>query len=347
MSHNAFARPQALWSGISVPNARDLSIWDTYQFKGLNGDAGGTYAPATPIILGGSGLALSGAGNSIQATTRTMQGGRLQLGSNDYVQLDARTRTEVMGLVGALPDQIQQGLGGEACWSNVLSASPLGISPISPLAGNDFTVPIPSRYLHQGAQLTSATLTMRALVRQAAQAAPPYWMFANIIAMNAAASSSLSVVPTMAAWQASHAYTVGAAVFPNNQSVSQTGYYYEVTGGFGTHTSASTPPTWPTTIGATVIDNAGANEIQWTCIVHAGILPNPNVGAGAQYQGGLVQSSVMSPPVATPFVIDCTTYDYFLQVSYDSFGSGSLAAPNWLFHALALTYGDIVDMRPE
>jgi hypothetical protein len=349
VSHNAFARPQALWSGISVPTARDLSIWDAYQYKGLNGDAGGIYAPTTPIIIGGAGLVLSGAGNVIEANTQTLSGGRLQLGSNDYVQLNARTRTEVIGLVGALPDQSLTGIGGDANWSNVLSASPLGISPIP--TANDFTVPIPSRYLHQGANLTLASLAVRALnPLVGSESSGPYWMFANVIAMNAATTGGASLVPALAARIQSHAYVVGSVVIPNVNDT-QTGYYYKATSISGTGTSAAYPLySWPTTIGSTITDNAGANQIIWTCEGQAGLLSELATGGfipGTLYNGGNPQVMMMTPPPSGPFTIDCTTYDYLLQVTYDGMGPGSLSSPNWLFHSLSLTYGNIVDMRPE
>jgi phage gp36-like protein len=63
-------------------------------------------------------------------------------------------------------------------------------------------------------------------------------------------------------WQASHAYIVG------DQVLAEAGgeYYYEVTAKSGTGTSGATVPVWPTTIGETVIDNPGENQLTWTCM---------------------------------------------------------------------------------
>lgn len=62
-------------------------------------------------------------------------------------------------------------------------------------------------------------------------------------------------------WVTATAYGVGVFRRP----VTANGFRYEVTAIAGTGTSGGVEPTWPTTIGATVIDNAGANQITWTC----------------------------------------------------------------------------------
>lgn len=63
------------------------------------------------------------------------------------------------------------------------------------------------------------------------------------------------------AWQGATAYSVGDYVRPSTQN----GYRYKVTAIAGSGTSGASEPTWPTTVGGTVIDNAGANQITWTC----------------------------------------------------------------------------------
>lgn len=62
-------------------------------------------------------------------------------------------------------------------------------------------------------------------------------------------------------WAATTAYAVGAFRTPTTAN----GLRYEVTAIAGTGTSGASEPAWPTTVGATVIDNAGANQITWTC----------------------------------------------------------------------------------
>jgi hypothetical protein len=63
------------------------------------------------------------------------------------------------------------------------------------------------------------------------------------------------------AWVTATAYAVGVFRRPTVAN----GYRYEVTAILGTGTSGGAEPVWPTTVGSTVIDNAGANQITWTC----------------------------------------------------------------------------------
>ncbi len=63
------------------------------------------------------------------------------------------------------------------------------------------------------------------------------------------------------AWVTATAYAVGIFRRPTVAN----GFRYEVTAIAGTGTSGAVEPTWPTTLGATVIDNPGGNQIEWTC----------------------------------------------------------------------------------
>jgi hypothetical protein len=74
-------------------------------------------------------------------------------------------------------------------------------------------------------------------------------------------------------WSALTAYAVGTYMQPT--SAATTGFYYEATAISGTGTSGTTQPTWPTTIGGTIVDNAGANQITWTCIGPITPMPAP------------------------------------------------------------------------
>lgn len=61
------------------------------------------------------------------------------------------------------------------------------------------------------------------------------------------------------AWQASTVVTLGQRRVP----VVSNGHQYQVDSISGTGSTAASEPTWPTTSGATVIDNAGANQVVW------------------------------------------------------------------------------------
>lgn len=62
-------------------------------------------------------------------------------------------------------------------------------------------------------------------------------------------------------WVTATAYAVGQIRRPTTRN----GFCYRVTAIAGTGTSGGAEPTWPTYIGGTVIDNAGANQVTWAC----------------------------------------------------------------------------------
>lgn len=63
------------------------------------------------------------------------------------------------------------------------------------------------------------------------------------------------------AWAASTAYAVAAVHVPTTGN----GLRYSVQSIAGSGTSGASEPTWPTRVGSTVVDNAGANQITWVC----------------------------------------------------------------------------------
>ncbi len=84
--------------------------------------------------------------------------------------------------------------------------------------------------------------------------------------------STMGATSTGLVWPTATAFAVGSYVHPTTAN----GFYYKNTAIAGTGTTAAvTEPTWPTTIGSTVVDNAGANQITWTCwgqILNGGII---------------------------------------------------------------------------
>lgn len=63
-----------------------------------------------------------------------------------------------------------------------------------------------------------------------------------------------------AVWAASTVYALNAKIQPNPAN----GFWYQATSVSGTGTSGSTQPNFPTTVGGTVTDNPGGNQIVWT-----------------------------------------------------------------------------------
>lgn len=82
------------------------------------------------------------------------------------------------------------------------------------------------------------------------------------------AGTVTQVNQTYSAWTAATNYAVGNRVIPTVVN----GYYYEVTADAGS-SHATTEPTWPTTIGSTVVDQ----DITWTCSGEYGGFPSPHI----------------------------------------------------------------------
>lgn len=78
----------------------------------------------------------------------------------------------------------------------------------------------------------------------------------------AAGNYKISHSGAASTWAASTVYALNAYVVPNPG----TGFFYKATSVSGSGTSGTSQPTFPTTIGATVTDNAGGNQIVWTCV---------------------------------------------------------------------------------
>ncbi len=87
---------------------------------------------------------------------------------------------------------------------------------------------------------------------------------APFISQYVAAPDGPSLFGSATTWAASTVYALGAYVVPQTS----TGYYYQATAVSGSHTSGTSPGIFAgiTTIGQTVVDNSGANQITWTCV---------------------------------------------------------------------------------
>ncbi len=60
MAHNSRIRAPGLWVLGSVIDPAEMEAFDAAQYAEINGDAGGTWAPAAAIIIGGNGLHVTG-----------------------------------------------------------------------------------------------------------------------------------------------------------------------------------------------------------------------------------------------------------------------------------------------
>src|SRR5262245_41008030 len=60
MSHHTRIRPIGMWTDFSVLLASEMAAFDDHQYNSINGDDGGTWAPSSPITVGGSGMHITG-----------------------------------------------------------------------------------------------------------------------------------------------------------------------------------------------------------------------------------------------------------------------------------------------
>lgn len=62
MSHNSRLRAPTFWTLDSSVTPGEFEAFDQAQFEAVNGDLGGTWAPAASIVIGGAGMQVTGPG---------------------------------------------------------------------------------------------------------------------------------------------------------------------------------------------------------------------------------------------------------------------------------------------
>lgn len=60
MSHFGYTRAAGVWAPFTVARASELASLDAKTYKAINGDEGGTWAPSSPIWIGGQGVYMNG-----------------------------------------------------------------------------------------------------------------------------------------------------------------------------------------------------------------------------------------------------------------------------------------------
>lgn len=75
MAHLGYRKgPSGSWLGVTEILPADMTYFDQTLAKCVNGDEGGTWAPTSPIIIGGSGLTAN-----LVGTTHVLSGGHLTI----------------------------------------------------------------------------------------------------------------------------------------------------------------------------------------------------------------------------------------------------------------------------
>lgn len=95
MAHFTRTQVDATWINGYVMPAADFIDLDSKLFRSVNGDDGGLWSPSSPIILGGSGLTVtgptvvSGAAASVPGNLQTSGTSRFVIGAGDWPALGA------------------------------------------------------------------------------------------------------------------------------------------------------------------------------------------------------------------------------------------------------------------
>jgi hypothetical protein len=73
MPHNSRIRPPGTWVSLTTVSPSEFEAFDAYTFSAINGDTGGTWAPADEIVIGGLGMSVTGpfAATDVQGLTMT------------------------------------------------------------------------------------------------------------------------------------------------------------------------------------------------------------------------------------------------------------------------------------
>jgi len=155
MAHNDYVRRDGQWGGNPVPVPRDMQRFDVAQYESVNGDGGGIYSPSSPIIVGGAGVVLSGPNaHTITGGVRTTNGGRLELGHNDWPTIAAPlSRIIVIPFERVLQDN------GDAYQLDV-SLDPVGVK-FANVVNTPVQWSVPQRFFHHGSTILGVTLNFR------------------------------------------------------------------------------------------------------------------------------------------------------------------------------------------
>ena len=164
MAHGTRVRIDSLWATGPVVTGTELYTIDLTLTAALNGDGGGSWTPAAPIVLGGAGLWIGGpALLSNGPNVLTSAGNHIVQGSNDYIYLGGTHTSATRVIDTPLQGYVTQGAtGNDQTYFAVtgrVGNSGFAAVPSVP-SGTRFLTPLA---VHNGATLASAVLTFRVM----------------------------------------------------------------------------------------------------------------------------------------------------------------------------------------
>lgn len=167
MAHNTRLHPDSTYAIAYAPPYTDFQTLDATLAKAVNGDAGGTWNPASTITVGGAGVEFAFAVASSTADITTGVGATVTLGDNDFTLYTA------IDVFRATQAQTGFSLSGPGAW---LSLSTGGIQsnalavvwsiPLDVLDGSTFTLSDSIEVLINGWTSTPPEFPLKARVVQ-------------------------------------------------------------------------------------------------------------------------------------------------------------------------------------
>ena len=255
MAHGVRVRIDAAWATGPIVTGAEMNSMDVALATALNGDGGGTWTPAASIVVAGTsglwfgGPLVLGAG----AGVTTSAGNHIQHGTNDYIYLAVGHTGATRVIDTPLEGFATQGATGadQTYFAPIGRIGNTGFAPVpAQPTGTRFITPL---HVHNGATLTTATLTFRVNDNHASLGVPDSLVAFRIIAVDvsgttlqlsstavAAPDGSVPFTPRPAnatAWYAAGvAQTVVATCDQNNViDTSKYAYWVEVYDEMGTN----------------------------------------------------------------------------------------------------------------
>lgn len=234
--HNDYVQPAGLWPEPHAPTPDQLQRLDQTASEAVNGDGGGTWAPASPLVIGGAGVQSNAAGGfsgPIRTGRNARAGGALVLGDNDLPRIfPPKTVSRIMTprdfyskFDQARPDPaptlpkywpIDESTPGRVRSLDYTIPGSFGIPPTPVGKATHLLFPIPSHLLVNGAMFSE--LRFRFSTQFAAPAFTTFTAMPGFRVVRCGPSGSylgvaneLYVIP---AWTAATPYLVGALVIP-------------------------------------------------------------------------------------------------------------------------------------
>lgn len=95
MAHFARVRPSGFWTINSSVDPLEFEAFDANLFKAINGDDGGTWAPAAVITIGGLGLTVTGPSSLPNCSDIAIDGGTIDLSGAAVMTLSGASNLEL------------------------------------------------------------------------------------------------------------------------------------------------------------------------------------------------------------------------------------------------------------